>query len=127
MSVIGKIILRENPSPAQMWSTEQYVEKAKIFIRQNYQYGISVETVADHIGVDRSYLYRLFVKHEGCSPSRFLCDLRVEMASEKLKNEKLTVRDVAFESGFCDASHFYKAFYAKFNMSPQKYREKINV
>ena len=41
-------------------------EKAAEYIRRNYSYHLQIADLAAHIGVDRTYLYKLFCARRGC-------------------------------------------------------------
>ncbi len=105
---------------------DNYVRQAILYIEENYPFDISVSDIAFHIGLDRTYLYRLFIRKEGCSPSRYLQDLRLGRAVEMLENKELSISEIGMSVGFHDASHFYKAFTAKYGMPPKKYRESLS-
>ena len=77
--------------------------------------------------IDRSHLYRLFVKHLGIPPSKYLADVRMKRAIDLMEYDMLSINEIALSSGFYDLSHFSRLFVAKFGMSPGKFRkEKIN-
>ena len=104
-------------------SPESYVKKARLYIEDHFSDSISIDDIAFHVCLDRTYLYRLFIKYEGFSPSRYLKNYRLERGAEMLENRELSISEIALSVGFCDASHFYKAFSSKFGMTPKKYRE----
>ena len=118
--IISRLVSKTAPNT---WSPENYVKKAKRFIFDNYSYDINVESVAFAIGIDRTYLYRLFVKHENTTPSKYILNLRLNEAAKKLRETDASIAEIAISSGFNDAPHFYKAFCNKFKISPKKYRE----
>ena len=119
--IISRLVLKG--SSQSTWSPENYVKKAKRFIIDNYSYDINVESVAFAIGIDRTYLYRLFIQYENTTPSKFILNVRLDEAAKKLRETELSITEIALSSGFNDAPHFYKAFYNKFKISPKKYRE----
>ena len=51
-------------------SKHEYVKKAMKFIKTNFKDDISVDSVAQNIGLHRSYLYSLFQEYAGIS----VCD-----------------------------------------------------
>jgi AraC-like DNA-binding protein len=118
--IISRLVSKTAPAT---WSPENYIKKAKRFIFDNYSYDINVESVAFAIGIDRTYLYRLFMKHENTTPSKYILNLRLEEASKKLRETDAPITEIALSSGFNDVPHFYKAFCNKFKISPKKYRE----
>ncbi|MBQ8409071.1 MAG: AraC family transcriptional regulator [Clostridia bacterium] len=102
--------------------SENYVKKAVYYIEENHSFDITVSDIAFHVGLDRTYLYRLFCKHYGCSPSKYLMNYRLNRAVEMLENCDLSISEIGILVGFHDVSHFYKAFTAKYGMPPKKYR-----
>lgn len=94
-----------------------------MFIEDHYPDKITVGDIAFHIGLDRTYLYRLFKQHMGCPPSKCLLNIRLEKAAEMLENRDLSIAEIGGAVGFHDTSHFYKVFSAKYGMPPRKYRE----
>jgi AraC-like DNA-binding protein len=48
---------------------------------------------------------------------------RLDGAAEMLENPELSISEIGYLVGFYDPSHFYRAFSARFNTTPQKFRE----
>ena len=91
------------------------------YIENNYEKGISVNDIAKKIGVDRTCLYRTFKRELGVSPVEFLINYRLERAVILMKQCSLSASNAAVAVGFCDASHFCRAFKKKFGVAPGKY------
>ena len=105
--------------------TEDYhLIRAKLYMEDNFTYDIHIRDVALHACLERSYLYRLFMRHEGCSPMEYLTQLRLSHAAEQMKDDSLSIAEIAASVGFFDASHFSKAFSKKYGTSPGEYRKK---
>ena len=102
---------------------EFYVKKAKKFIEDHYSEPLNVSDIAQNLRLDRTYLYRLFIKHEGISPSEYLLNVRLKAAERTLENAELSIREAAINAGFGNISYFYKRFTEKFGISPKQYRE----
>ena len=101
---------------------EFYVKKAKKFIEDHYSEPLNVSDIAQNLRLDRTYLYRLFIKHEGISPSEYLLNVRLKAAERTLENAELSIREAAINAGFGNISYFYKRFTEKFGISPKQYR-----
>ena len=104
-------------------ASERYIKKACTFVEDHYSDNITVEDISFYVGLDRTYLYRIFKKHLRMSPSQYLITYRLEKSVEMLENHELPIAEIGLGVGFHDASHFYKAFSAKYGMPPKKYRE----
>ncbi len=124
--IIGDFILIMNllaESSPESRSSGEYIEKAQSFIESHYPYGLTTSELAAHIGVERSYLYRLFVSRLGQSPSDYVSDFRLKKALA-LMEEGLPLTVIALSTGFCDLSHFTKKFVARYGITPGEYRRK---
>ena len=101
-----------------------YVEKAENYIETNYSYPVTVEDVADYVGISRSHLFRSFQTYMNCSPKEFLSQYRIKQACRLLKETDLSVSAIAYSVGFENNLYFSKAFRKQKQISPTLYREK---
>src|SRR5690606_4090877 len=74
----------------------------------NAQFGVS--DLAREMGMSRSNLHLRVKKDANISVSQFINRVRLKKAMELLKQESLTVSEVAFESGFHSVTYFTKCF-----------------
>jgi AraC-like DNA-binding protein len=58
----------------------------------------------------------------GAAPHNWLLTLRVEVAKQKLRDGKLSLRDVALACGFADQSHLTQVFTRSVGVSPGAWR-----
>ena len=110
-------------------------KRARFLLRQRISHGIrdrltdadlAPRSIADRNGISLSYLHRIFNEH-GTTVSSYILDQRLQLAYEKLANPlgpRLTVSEVAYSVGFKSASHFCKAFAARYNMTPRDVRQR---
>ncbi|MDO4329793.1 MAG: AraC family transcriptional regulator [Lachnospiraceae bacterium] len=99
-----------------------YVERARQYIEEQYSYPITVEDVAVHTGISRSYLFRLFSSTERMSPKEYLLEYRIRQACQLLKQTDLSVQSIAHSVGFEDNLYFSKVFKKYRNCTPSEYR-----
>lgn len=99
-----------------------YIKQAKDYMNIHYVDSITIEDIADYLGIDRSYFSRLLKSHEGYSPKKYLIELRIFKAKRLLEQESLTVSDIARSVGYSDAYSFSKVFSRITGISPTKYR-----
>ncbi len=79
-----------------------YIEEALRRLESGYGQGISVRSIADDLGLDRSYLHRMFKSFTGMSIQNYLLDYRMRKACILLKNTELSVRAVARSVSYID-------------------------
>ncbi len=109
------------PAPPET-SAEKYISHAELYIKNNLHKNISVNSVADYIGIDRSYLCRLFSEHKSIGPKQYIDNLKMNRAIQYLKLSSLSITEIALSLGYCDCHAFHKAFKKYYNCSPSQWR-----
>lgn len=104
--------------------SKTYVEKAKDFIQNNYCKDISMETIAQYVGINEDYLARLFKRELNTTPASFLRMYRVELAYKMLLNTDMSVQEIAAAVGFADAQYFSRCFTQRYGDSPRELRKR---
>ena len=123
------VLIKEFPKPFEYKDKEihKYIQDAINFINSNYMNNITVNEIAEHVNLSRSYLYKMFIKNLKISPQKYLINLRMYKATLLLKNTKLPIGEVASSVGYSDSLLFSKIFSRYFSMSPLNYRNnKVN-
>ncbi len=89
----------------------EYIQKAIEYIEMNYSRNITVQKIAEHLGLNRSYFSSLFKSVLNMSPESFLIGYRINKACELFKqNKNLRIGDVSRSVGYSDQLAFSKAF-----------------
>ncbi len=83
---------------------------------------LSLVEVADHVGLSRRQIERLFRQEMGRSPARYYLEIRLDRARHLLLQSNLPVVEVAVACGFVSASHFSKCYRELYARSPQQER-----
>lgn len=109
-------------TPAQD-GLQYYATTAAAFIQQNYSHPITVESIAEHIGVSRSYLCRGFQAEFHQSPQAYLIGYRLQRACQLLLHSTLSVKAIATSVGFEDQLYFSRAFHRVHGVPPTAYRK----
>lgn len=99
-----------------------YIQEAIDFINSNYMNSITVNDIAEHVNLSRSYLYKMFMKNLKVSPQKYLINLRMYKATLLLKGTRIPIGEVASKVGYSDSLLFSKTFSKYFSMSPLNYR-----
>jgi AraC-like DNA-binding protein len=85
-----------------------------------------LDNLSNAICISRPQLYRKVKALTGRSPNDFLQHFRMYKALSLLKQRKLNVAEIAFETGFNSPSYFTKCFTEKFGCKPSLFT-KSNV
>lgn len=103
-------------------SGPNYIDVAKQYIASNmHRQEFTVGELADAVGLERSYLYRLFKESEGVSVSEFIINARLESAKEMLEGGITQIKVISFSSGYDNPLYFSNAFKKKYGVSPKNY------
>ena len=83
-----------------------------------------LEDVARAVNLSTPHLRSLFRAETGMTPARYLKSLRMQKAKELLETTFLSVKQVMFQVGITDKSHFARVFRHAYGLSPKEYRRK---
>jgi AraC family transcriptional regulator len=83
---------------------------------------LDLRTLAAESGYSRSHFLRMFRAAMGCSPHKCLTRLRVEQAKTILREDSVSLIDIALDCGFSSHAHFSNTFRQIVRITPSEYR-----
>lgn len=104
-------------------SLSRNVRKAVAYIMENYQKNITLEDVAEEIGVSAMYAGQIFKKEMGISFKRYLLEVRVEKAKELLRSGNYRIYEVSQMTGYQTTQYFCNVFKKVTGISPSEFME----
>lgn len=104
-------------------NTLLYVKNVINYIQLKYSEPIKIDNIAMSLGLNRSYLTRLFKEATGYSLQEYLLTYRMKMAAKMLTEDSASVAAVSSSVGYNDTFTFSKAFKRHFGCSPSDYRK----
>lgn len=96
---------------------------ALVHIQAHLDEDLSLDTLADHVGVSKFHFHELFQGATGETPRAYVERLRLEWAALQLRIRRVSVVDVALECGYRNHETFSRAFRSRFHTSPSEYRK----
>lgn len=120
LSHIDKVTCEERYSH----SNKNYVKNAIAYIEYEYGRGIGVNDIANLLGIDRTYFYRIFKNETGKTPNEYLTEYRVNKA-KSLIAIGIDFKNIANSIGLKDVYHFSKLFKKSTGVSPSEYRKTL--
>lgn len=121
--IFSRMLKAEPPVRSELqW---EYVKKACDYIEHNFRYDIRVADIARYVGIDRTYLYKVFIAVKGLSPLQYLLEKRLNEARNLLLLTPLKVTEIAYSCGFHDAPSFCRHFKLSEGSTPLQYRKKV--
>jgi AraC family transcriptional regulator len=100
--------------------------RAREVILANIKRGVPLKDVARECGLSVGYFSHAFRRTLGVAPHKWLTEQRVELSKEKLRDDGLSLSDVAAECGFSDQSHLTRIFRQAVGVSPGAWRRALN-
>jgi len=101
---------------------KMYVLKCMEYISDNITEDISIDIIADGIGISRTYLMKLFKMYTGGTIGRYIMNTRLDEAKKDLEKGE-TVLEIAYRYDFADTAHFCNRFKERFGCSPGSLRK----
>jgi predicted TIM-barrel enzyme/AraC-like DNA-binding protein len=98
-----------------------YVKFVKNYIAKNYMKEIRLSDLALVAHISSSYLSTIIKKELGYSFSEYLVRFRIDKAAEIIKQEKLTLQEVAQIVGYSDYAQFSKMFKKYKKVAPKEF------
>ena len=104
-------------------ANSRHISLCKEYIYSHIKERITIEDLADELGVSASYLSRLFKKETGDSVSIYIRRQKMEIAKNLLQYSEYSMIDIANRLSFSSQSHFTQQFREFVGMTPKKYRD----
>lgn len=101
------------------------VIRAIQYIDEHYSENISMGNMAAEIGMNPTYLSRLFMKEKEITCTEYLNSVRIDHAKELLKDKHISVEEVAGQVGYMNSKYFFRVFKKTMGISPLKYRQRL--
>jgi transcriptional regulator GlxA family with amidase domain len=98
---------------------------AVTLMESNIEEPLTLDEVADYVGISRRQLERLFNRYLHCAPSRYYLELRLSRARLLLLQTSIAVIDVAISCGFSTAPHFSKCYSDLYGKPPSAERRAL--
>ncbi len=99
------------------------VYKVIQFVKANFDKKISLEDVAAHVHLSRSYVSSLFKEEMGESLFAYINRVRIDKSKALLLSDKVSLADVGAMCGFEEQSYFTKVFKSVVGVSPKRFRD----
>lgn len=106
---------------------QELLQKARTLIEQHLSdssYG--VEQLAADLCMERTGLYKKIVALTGDKPVNFIKDIRLKQAATLLRDGRLSINEIALQTGFSSPSYFTKCFKSHFGVKPSEYTDFTN-
>ena len=100
------------------------VQAVIIYVNAHYMDKLTLDSIADYVGLNREYLSRLFSKETGTGLFQYINEVRMKRAGEMIRsNKQVYIKEVAAAVGFDDPYFFSRKFKDFYGKTPSEYAE----
>lgn len=93
------------------------------FIQENMTNSLTLEQMAEFVGLSKFHFAKKFQASTGISPVRYFLEKKVQHACQLLDSSQEPVKSIASQLGYDDAYYFSRLFKKIMGMSPKHYRQ----
>jgi len=106
---------------------ETPIGRVQTWALENLREDLSVERLADRAAMSLRNFCRVFAHETGTTPARFVEDLRLEAARQRLEQGRESLDEVASACGLTTALNLRRLFERHLGVSPADYRERFGM
>jgi AraC-like DNA-binding protein len=103
------------------------IRRALALIHARFAEPLTIDKLAAAAALSPSHLHAEFRRHMGVSPARYLADLRLRTAVERLRTSTRSIAAIALDCGFADQSALTRAMRARMGTTPGAIRRPEHV
>ena len=103
-------------------ATPAWLAQARALVKHHFAQPLPLSAVAGRVGVHPVHLARTFRRVYQTTFGGYVRQMRIEFARRELAATTTALSDIAAAAGFCDQSHFSRAFKRYTGLTPAEYR-----
>lgn len=93
------------------------------YIEVHFKEDLSLDQIAEMLGMNASYLSYIFKKETGSTLVQYLTNVRMKQACELLRScPELSLEEIAVRTGYNSTTYFHKIFRSRFGVSPRQWQ-----
>jgi AraC-like DNA-binding protein len=108
----------ETPSPV---GKRSHISRAVKYINKHLTEKLTVAQIANHVGLERTYLYKIFKQTMGLSIQAYMIGLKVDLALVLLKDTNMSLKTISENLGYDIYASFFRVFKERQKTSPSEY------
>jgi transcriptional regulator GlxA family with amidase domain len=115
-----------NLAPGGRGHRDEDIRRAEHFMGKQYGSIVTVDAVADHVGMSSRHFKRRFKQATGITPLAYLQNVRILAARKRLETTLDPIDEITRQIGYEDASTFRRLFKQRVSLSPREYRDRFS-
>ncbi len=98
-------------------------ERIRAYIDSNIYTDLSLDVMAEHFGITKMHIIRVFKRKFGITPMQYLIDKKISVAKSLLCSTVMPIKEIAALLRYSNTQHFSSSFKAATGITPNKYRQ----
>jgi len=103
------------------------IAAAIAYLELHFRESPDLQTVADHVHLNKNYFCSLFREETGKTMVRYTNDLKLAYSRNLLKSTTISITEICFNCGFNSFSNFIHEFKQKYGETPLQCRKKATA
>ena len=113
-------------SLAKQASEIKGIQELQVWIADHLEKNLSVQVLAERVAMSVRNFERVFTREIGCTPARYVAQMRVEAARRQLEDTDKSIEQIARNCGFMSADLMRRAFSRSVGTTPGRYRGRLS-
>lgn len=103
--------------------TNWWLQRAFVYLRKNLYTDISLDIIADVVGMSPQHLSRIFKVKYGKTIGEYITDHRMYYAKYLLSGSDNSIKEISSKTGYSDQNYFTRVFKKHTGYTPSRYKE----
>lgn len=104
-------------------ATVSTAERIKDYIDSGLSYNVTLDDIAQHFYLNKSYIISIFSEKYGYTPKQYILQRKMQAACSMLEENLYSIAEIADILDFSSSQHFSSSFKKKIGISPDEYRK----
>jgi AraC-like DNA-binding protein len=126
MDHVASLLAAALAGPSRDGAMPEALQRAMNFLRRSHRRPITCDHAARAARLSTARLHALFAQWVGMGPGRYLTEIRLGHARDRLSGGTDPIAAIALDAGFSEQSAFSRAFRRRYGESPAAYRRREN-
>jgi len=100
----------------------EIINKARLRIRESLEDTLTIQEIAQELGISYSSFRKLFKEHTGFAPALYQQTLKLQRAKELLSTTNESIKEIAYRLNFESPDYFSSKFKTQTGMKPSEFR-----
>ena len=105
--------------------TSQPLRELQVWMLENLREDLSVERLADRIGMSARHFTRVCLRETNMNPGQFVDRMRVEAAQQMIDSSSMGLKEIADACGFLNADSMRRTFLRVLGVTPSEYTDRF--